>query len=80
MVQVLNPIREILLILPYTDTVLDAELYDKLRIILLSKLRQASSDKFILDFLHYLDENSVIKLTSINPVSATGTIHFIKRL
>lgn len=80
MALVSNPIKEILLILPYADTVLDAELYDTLREILLPKLKYASSDRFILSFLEYLSENNVIKLTSIRPVSATGKIYLIKRL
>ncbi len=76
-----NPIPSTLHVLPYMESVLDAELYDKLRYSILDVTKYAYiSDGYILDLLQYLSDSNLVELTSITPVSATGTVYFIKRL
>lgn len=81
-----NPLKAIIELIPYTESVLDVLLLDSIRMELYKVLKTPLihnsyiSDSYILFLLAYLSDEGILELTKINPVSSLGTIHFIKRL
>ena len=81
MVQAYNPVKDILELIPYTESVLDIALLDSIKITLSKALKtHLITNSYTLILLSYLSDEGLVELTKINPVSSLGTIHFIKRL
>lgn len=77
---VANPLAEILETLPYTERVVEPELYDKIRAIVFKTINIQVTDSYIILLLSYLTDSGVVSLTSITPVTATGKIYFIRKI
>ena len=75
-----NPLAEILGLLPYTESVVEPELYDKIRAVIYTATNLRVTDSYIILLLSYLTDSNVVSLTSISPVSATGKIYFIRKI
>lgn len=79
--QVFNPLKDIIELVPYTESVLDVSLLDSIKITLSKSLNtHLITNSYILLLLSYLSDEGLVSLTKINPVSSLGTIYFIKRL
>lgn len=80
-VQAYNPVKDILEIIPYTESVLDVALLDSIKITLSKALKtHLITNSYTLILLSYLSDEGLVELSKVNPVSSLGTIHFIKRL
>ena len=75
-----NPLGYILDHIPYTETALGPEIFDKVRESIAATTDVGLvTDSYIVLLLSYLTDAGLVSLTSINPVSSTGKIYFIKR-
>lgn len=75
-----NPLGYILDHIPYTETVLGPDLYDKIRESIAATTDVGLvTDSYIVLLLSYLTDAGLVSLTTVNPVSSTGKIYFIKK-
>ena len=78
---VANPLAEILELLPFTERVMEPDLYDSIRnAIAKDNNNLLVTDTYIILLLSYLTDANIVSLTSISPVSATGKIYFIRKI
>ena len=78
---VANPLAEILELLPFTERVVEPDLYDSIRnAIAKTNNNLLVPDTYIILLLSYLTDANIVSLTSISPVSATGKIYFIRKI
>ena len=76
-----NPLEEILELLPFTERVVEPDLYDSIRnVIAKTNNNLLVPDTYIILLLSYLTDANIVSLTSISPVSATGKIYFIRKI
>ncbi len=75
-----NPLKEILHLIPYTETVLDEDIFDKIRIVLIKHDKANVLDNYISLLLAFLAEHDLLKMTIITPVSVIGKITLIKKI
>lgn len=75
-----NPLKEILDLIPYGDTVLDLELCDKIRV-LMSRGRAplVVTDASVLALMLHLRDAGLIDTAELTFPSAYGKVRFIKR-
>ena len=75
-----NPLGYILDHIPYTETVLGPDLYDKIRESIAATTDVGLvTDSYIVLLLSYLTDAGLVSLTTVNPVSSTGKIYFIQK-
>lgn len=75
-----NPLGYILDHIPYTETVLGPDLYDKIRESIADITDVGLvTDSYIVLLLSYLTDAGLVSLTTVNPVSSTGKIYFIQK-
>lgn len=75
-----NPLHDILDKLPYTNCVLDSQLYDELRDILIKATNNEVSDSYIMLVLLELHKAGLVELSYIDPIDTIGRINFIKKV